>query len=61
MNRDVDIKSPEEAAAVIAEHAKRETARVALTQGLQRLNGGTDSTVGDLTPQQNGAMGAKAQ
>jgi hypothetical protein len=60
MARNPDIRTPEQAAEVVAEHARRETARVGLIQAMAKLNGGTDTTVGDATPQQNGAVGARA-
>jgi hypothetical protein len=60
MRRNPDLRSPREAVERITERVKNEAMRLELMQALQRLNGGTSTTPGAPTPEQNGAAGAAA-
>ncbi len=58
--RNPDIKTDEEAFAVIEERVKRQTRITALTKEQQALNGSAGSAVGERTAEENGAMGHAA-
>jgi hypothetical protein len=60
MRRNPDLRSPEDAIKRIAERVKNEAFRLQMMQVLMALNGGTSSTPGDMTPEQNGAAGGAA-
>jgi hypothetical protein len=57
LERNPDLKTPEEAWARIKQRVANEVARLVEQQALMALNGGVAARPGDPTPQQNGARG----
>lgn len=56
MERNPDLKTPEDAWKRIDQRVANEHTRLLSMQKLMALNGGTQSTPGDMTPQQNGTQ-----
>lgn len=60
MRRNPDIKTIEQAKQIVHERLQRQTEYVAEQKGLMALNGSLGSSVGEPTPQENGAKGPPA-
>lgn len=61
MRRNPDIKTLAEAEKIVAERLKRQTKYVAAQKELMALNGSLNTSVGEKTPQENGADGRAAR